>query len=957
MFRYVRRQLAASWGAVLTLGVVALVTAFVLAAAPRAVAAMHSDQAAWTVGETTPLTRDLIAVTGPQVPDDWDAYLAGLTQLRDDQPEPLHGLLGDPGFQVSAAEPESVTPLPDSSLFSVSLVLRATPHLDENATLVEGRWPEATAGPLDQFEYGSEEARESRYPYEVAVSRQAAERFGWEAGHEYELRAEGSSRTPLSSRANSGWGPLVVTGIYEQDGDPQGSWWRQNPLGGVPNVIQDPNTGLNAEAAAYVDPAMIGPLSWGSAGTTTWIPVSGDGLRADHVPDVLAQVRGIDAQQIPVDDGSPAGFAVDLDSRLTGVLATLLAQRVSVDAIIAVLATGPLGAALAVLALGARLVIDRRRPALALLHARGASDAQLRAMAGLEGAAVGLLAAGAGFAAGLWAVPGQVMAAQVALAAAAGLGPGVALALAAGPRGLRGGRTDLGRGRGRARWILEVLVLVSAVVSTTLLLQRGVVGGAVDPGADDDGGGGAADPLPTAGVDPLLAASPLLLSLAVTLLAVRLFPLVTLAVERVLARRRDLVPFLGAARATRDPAGGVVPAIALVLCVSVAATAAVLYSTVTGGVAREAWHDVGADLRVSGPEVSADVAAELAAIDGVRAVAPVTDHDRIAVAVPGGNGVRATLFTTDAAAMARAQEGIADAPVRTGSLGAGPESEPVPLLVTRSTGYDVGQPVELRLPDVVVTAEVVEAVDQVAGLPGGEVLVLADDARLAAAASEHLAEATDEEATPEDGDDTSVISGSRARVALLALDDDAGPVAGGGGSAPATAVVGDIGDVLPNAVVDDPAAQAREILRSPASEGLVAAFVAAVGLAGLLVGAVLVMTLMLAAPARSRLLAVLRTLGLSARQGRGLVGWEIGPWIAVAVVAGAVLGGVVPVVLLAAVDVTALTGGAEPPDVRWDPVLTAGLAAGLVVVATAAAGLAAALGRRHEIAAQLRIER
>ncbi|MBL0886636.1 hypothetical protein [Myceligenerans indicum] len=945
MLRYARRQLAASWGATLTLGAVALVAALALSATPRAVAAMHGAQAAWTVSETTPLTRDLISVDGQQTPADQDAYLTGLTALRDDRSEPLRGLLGAPDLQVSAAAPESVTPPPGSDLFSIALVLRATPHLDEHATLVEGRWPGATASPAERPALG-EKPSTGRYSYEVAVSRQAAERFGWEAGHEYPLRSSGSSMVPLSSRARDGWGPLVVTGIYEQDGDPQGSWWRQNPLGGVPNVVQDPNTGLNAMAAAYVDPAMIGPLSWDGARTTTWIPVNGEGLRGDEVAAVLTRLRGIDAQQFTVDDGSSTGFTLDLDSGLTDVLVTLLAQRAGVDAVVAVLATGPLGAALAVLALGARLVVDRRRGALTLLHARGASGSQLRALVGLEGVVVGLPAAAAGFAIGLWVAPGQVTAAQVALALAAGLGPGAALALAAGPRGLREGRSDLGRAHGRVRWILEVLVLAGAAVSTALLLQRGVVAA---------GGGPEAGAVPAAGVDPLLAASPLLLSLAATVLAVRLFPLVTLVVERVLARRRDLVPFLGAARATRDPAGGVVPAIALVLCVAVAATSVVLYSTVSGGVTREAWRDVGADLRVSGPEISADVAAELAAIDGVAAVAPVADHDRIVVGTAGG-GVRATLFTTDASAMARAQEGVADAPSLTGSLGGPgePETGPVPLIVTRSTGYDAGREVELRLREGVVAAQVVEAVDQVAGLPSGEVLVLADDARLAAA----LRAQAVQDGTPEPDQDeepgTPAMPGPPARVALLALDDGAGSRPGGGG-APATAVVQGVGAVLPHSVVDDPAAQAREILRSPASTGLVAAFVAAVVLAALLVGAVLVMTLMLAAPARARLLAVLRTLGLSARQGRLLVGWEIGPWLAMAVAAGVVLGGVVPAVLLAAVDVTALTGGSEQPDVRWDPVLTAAVAAGLVVVSAASAGLAATLGRRHEIAAELRI--
>jgi putative ABC transport system permease protein len=161
--------------------------------------------------------------------------------------------------------------------------------------------------------------------------------------------------------------------------------------------------------------------------------------------------------------------------------------------------------------------------------------------------------------------------------------------------------------------------------------------------------------------------------------------------------------------------------------------------------------------------------------------------------------------------------------------------------------------------------------------------------------------------------------------------------------------------LLPTAVVEDPDQEADEMLAAPVSGGLVIAFVLAVLLAGLLCAAAVVMTLMLAAPARARLLAVLQTLGLSPRQGRGLVGWEIGPWAVVALAVGAVLGVAVPSLVLAAVDVTALTGGITQPDAAYDPLLLGAAAAGFVVVVLAAVGVAAALSRRGEVAAQLRM--
>ncbi|WP_285108413.1 FtsX-like permease family protein [Promicromonospora sp. MEB111] len=933
-----RRQLRTSWGATAALGVVAFLAAGVLSTAPRAVATMHADQVVYETATASGPARDVISVAGsipgqaptggfydpgsigsgvPEEPD-WTPFVENLDAVRAETPDPLRSVMGAPLFHVTSTEPAYTAPERSSDLAEAKVFLRTAPDLAEHAELVEGRWPTATAGPVFVGDEQSISQPTERAPaFEVAVSRAVAETYGWELGGRYD-NLSGSGVIALAGRYPS----LVVTGIFET-GDPDADYWLHHALGARASVIADPNRGLLGTATAYVDPAMITPLTLGVAETRVWYTVSTDGLTAADVPVLLAQMNGQSARTflVPAGPDDPTPLQLRPTSRLTEILESLLAQRTGVDAIVAVLAVGPLGATVAVLALGARLVVDRRRSALALLRARGASGTQVRLLMGGEGLAVGLGSAAAGFAAGLVlsaavGVDAPVTVAQVLLAVAAGLAPAVALVLATSPAGLRPTRADLApRSRSRVRWVLEVLVVAGAALAAWLLLSRGVVAGS---------GSGAG-----AGVDPLVAAAPLLVSLALTLLAVRAYPWLALAAERALAPRRDLVPFLGAARATRDPAGGPVPAVALVLAVAVAATSAVLYSTVSGGVVREAWRATGADLRVSGPVVDEPVAEQIAAFDGVAAVSPVGDVGD-GLLQGAGSSPRVEVWTVDAAELVVAQQDVEGAPETldglAGSGGADGDGALPVILTPGAAGPGVGPGttgVTLTTQEGNVPVRIVDVVDELPGLPAGRSLVLAD--------ADRLAEAT--------GDV------SYARLALVGLTDDADRAA----------VTAEISRLLPSSVVEDPDQEADAVLAAPVSGGLAIAFVLAVLLAGLLCAGAVVMTLMLAAPARARLLAVLQTLGLSPRLGRGLVGWEIGPWAVVALVVGAVLGVVVPELVLAAVDVTALTGGPTQPDARYDPLLLGAAAAGFVVVVLAAVGVAAALSRRGEVAAQLRM--
>ncbi len=906
----VRRHLRTSAGATLALALVALLGAAVVSAGPRALAEVHSRELAHATAQASPIARDLIATTaavpgyGPEFDPNlglfleprgagtveppqpaWDTYLVALRDLRDAQPSPLRDVLGDPDLTVSSRR-TSVERVEGNDVASPWVVLRAGATTAEHVRVVDGRWPEPTTVLTDRRRMlpGADGVVEvTPEPMEVAMSAASAAELGWTVGSLH--RAPGSLLPPIE-----------LVGIWEPL-DARAEYWVHNPTAVTPEIVVDPNRGKIVTAAVYGDPGTVG--AWVPAPSTRiWFPVEASGVRSDDVSALLAQLRGMTSRTATVLTDDHATFHPS--SGLTTILENVLGRRSGVEAIVAVLAAGPLGAVGAVLVLGGRLVVERRRSALALVRARGASGRWTRAVMAAEGLVTGVPAAAAGFGLGLALVPGHVTATQVVLAAVAGLAPAAALAGAVSARGMRAERTDLARGpsRLRLRPVLESLVGLGAVVSVGLLLQRGVVAGT--------------DHL---GVDPLLAAAPLLLSVAVTLLAVRAFPWLARGLERARARGADLVPFLGAARATRDPAGGVVPALALVLAVAIAASSAVLQSTVADGVTRQAWSQVGADLRVAGPVLGTEQLAALRQIDGVRAVSPLADLGQHSLR-SGLAGQQVTVYAVDAEALARVQQDVPGAPAGVAGLAESGDGR-LPALVSEPLAVATGKP-GLTLGGAELA--VLGSVEKVPGSPPSSRFVLVDLG--------HVTATFDQEVYP--------------RLALLGLD-------AGVGEAGRAAVEREIRAQLPSAVVDDPVTGEAELLAAPSASGLAAAFLLAVVVSGLLSAAAVVLMLVLAAPARGRLLAVLRTLGLPRRAERGLVVWEIGPWAAVALAVGAVLGWVVPALLLAAVDLTPLTGGDAQPPLSVDPLTLGALAGGFAVVVLAGAALAARLGRGNDV--------
>jgi putative ABC transport system permease protein len=199
-------------------------------------------------------------------------------------------------------------------------------------------------------------------------------------------------------------------------------------------------------------------------------------------------------------------------------------------------------------------------------------------------------------------------------------------------------RDDLAHARpGRRRTVAELTVLVLAVGSVVALRRRG---------ASSSG-------------DLLVSAAPVLVGLIAALVLVRLYPLPLRWAARPAARGRGVVGFLSLARAGRSSTVGVaLPLLALLLALTTAAFGGSVLAGVSDARDRAALLATGADARIAGPgEVTplpAGVAGAVAKAAGVRAVTAVR-IERTAELTSGGAGAKEglTLIGVEPASYAR----------------------------------------------------------------------------------------------------------------------------------------------------------------------------------------------------------------------------------------------------------------------------------------------------------------
>ncbi|SFS13267.1 putative ABC transport system permease protein [Microbacterium sp. cf046] len=890
----VAHHLRSRSGGGLTVAALVLVLSLLATAAPIALGVLADAALRDRLASLGALDRDVESATAgfPQIgPGDadlppatqevWGGFVEAVEAVRASAEPALEELLA-PARTVALDKDNVVAEDPRT----LALSLAFDPDVDRQVQLVDGRMPEPATPVQD------DSGAETGVRIEVVMSAASAEQMAWPIG---ESRTIGIPDFPAD---------MVLTGTFDAI-DPADGYWQHVPSVLEPNIFDDGNAPRKVTGTAYANAASLPYASalLGTQSTLVWYPLDTARIDADSAAETAAALRKFTAVSQPV--GTSAGgigiLSIRFSADVTATIELALAQEAATAGVIAMVIAGPVGVAAAVLILGCRLILERRRPSLRLLSARGSSTGQLRGMLGLEGVFVGIVPAvlGAAIAAvgGMLLFGSSIGVVSVVPALIIGLAPPVILAVFAPSAAERQARADLGRRGSRSRAITEGVVLVLAAAAVALLFLRGYGVG---------------------GIDPLRAATPLLLALVACLVTLRVYPIPLRWIFTRARRSAGITDFLGSARALREPSIGLTPVLALVVGVSVAVSSGVLLSALQGGVAEAAQAQIGADMRVTGGSFTLEQLDQVRAIDGVAAATGISGAENASLDV---NGVkRATsVFVVDAADL-RAVQG--DGP---GMLPPGaslePTDGPMPIAVAAATAEFIDGSDEIR----------VNAVDaRVAGVSTGPSPIGSRENWVAIDSSYA------EDVLGRDPSD---------RTLLLSLD----------GTAAAPDVEASLRTLLGSGIrVDTPDEIRAGIESGPAVQGVRYALLAATAVAALLSALAIVMTLTLAAGPRARVLALLRTLGARPRIGTSLALWEVGPPAIAAVIAGTVFGALVPLVVLAGVDLRSFTGSTIQPGYRVDAATLALTLGGFVLLAVLLTAIALLVSRRVRAASALR---
>jgi putative ABC transport system permease protein len=685
---------------------------------------------------------------------------------------------------------------------------------------------------------------------------------------------------------------VVVSGVFEPL-DPAEHRWEAMRLALEPFPGLPPDVPPSALAVTDPDGLTIAGVALDSL-TLSWrYRIDAQRLDAGMVDPLVTALAATKR--------TPPGAGLTMSTALDTTLARFEEQLRAVQALLAVVQAGLVATLLGLIALAAALAVERRREEFALLRARGGTIAAIGGRSLAESLVMVPAATLAGWAIGTYA-PGRPAATTWLVFAAGAVATLAVPVLAAATQrrlAFTARRHDLVRHRpSRRRLTAELFFLVVAGLGAYLLRRRGL----------------SAD----AGVDPYLASVPVLLAIGAAIVALRTFPWPLRQVSRVAARARGAVAFLGLARAGRGAPVTIGPLAVLVVAIATGIFSSVVMTSV--GEARDRASNLAmpADARVAGLGLTNATADRVARLPGVTAVARVTDDPATQITSDAGGIGQARVLIVDATALAKviadSGAGVAVPSVLTGAR---PGDGAVPALVSPALAAEVG--------------------------PGGVTTVRSRsyDFTVAAVA----------DSFPGLGTTTGrfIVLPWQALPASTPIDPTELLIAGDGFDPLALRTAGG-----PDATVTTWAEYRRDLDRTGANEVLTFTFTT--GAAGATALALLAIgfTVLAGARVRGQVLSRLRTLGLSGRQGRGLLVYELVPLVGIALLAGGLVGVFLPRLLGPALGLSAFTSGAA---VRTylDPILVGAVLA-LVVAALAAALLVEnVVNRRLRLGEVLRV--
>ena len=898
--RLVRDHLRAGLGASVLVAVLIATTVFVVALGPRAAAAVATAELRHQLAQADQQFLDLHGDgrIGLPVPEDGTTLddMVGSTDtaiaaIPSKLPQPLRDATGEAQWFARSIASNGGHPVDPAIVLSVRLAV----DLDwlDRVEFVDGAAPETWVLPpaedaVEQDADGAEPAPEP-VPIEIALSQRIASAMAVQAGDLLDF-------SPV---------PYLITGVFEPI-DPDDSYWSHGYDLQNPTEIRESGMPPKIQASVFVASGSIVPLHevFAAGILTAWVPLDPAVYEYVDLPTLATQSRNLIATPLALPNFGQVNLGTTLPVLLDEVRATVSATT----ALIALAASGLLGVLIATYALSIQALVRRRSTALALASARGASGWQLRGLMVLEAAIIAVPGSALAIAGAALLVPERVGLDGWLAPAVLGLTPVVLAALLVNPGALREGRRDVAvRSRSPLRWVLEAAVAGAAVVSLVLLQRRGLV-------ASSD----------LVGIDPLLAATPLLVAATVGLLALRLYP-IPLRIVRGMARKRTAPVWeVGSARAVREPAIGDIAALALVIGVSIVVFTTVMISTVGVAMEAAARERVAADVQIAAHDLPDGLVEEIRQVDGVQGAVALTTKTGLTLTDDAG-GTRLGVVLVDPAALQTVRPDLPPL------VGATPGS--LPVLVSADLAAQI-QGTDLMLGEVPVTQ--VGVVSQTS-MPTMQGLWLIIDESAAA--------------------DLDIVGQIPSRV-LVSL----GGVASGNDWDPATV---DTIESLVRGVQPEQFAGSMRVIdvnselgrtrAAPITSGLERSLVLVA--VATLVLTILVVALASAASAatRSRVVGVLRILGMDAGQVRRLVVWEFAPVAVASILVGTLVGVLLPFLVTAVLDLRAFFGGSVLPEPSLDPLWIVVAVGAYALAIVTAVLVASALGRRFAPASTLKM--
>lgn len=913
------RRLRAERSVALLLFVLVAITSFAVAAGPRLFNQVADEGLRYEARRTTAVQRNLQFTGVDRLPagqsDPFERVVARGEELRRQLPDSVLALVDEHHYVVDSTRFRLLDP-PNYRTF---VTLRFQDGLDEKLDLVEGRWPAPTP------EASPDEATEVDVPrLEIALSDATAAATLIEVGDLLEANADPNDPLlrnvfPRPTTAVE----IEVVGLFAVRDPAARFWYDDRGLGEIAIGGSDDDpiafaTGLFAPDA-YAD-----LLALGLPNRYRWREfVDVERLDAGQLGALVPDLRRVAASFATVGAIRPGSTVVR--SGLLDIIEKYLDQRATSEAALSVAALGPLTVAAGAVGLIGFLVIRRRRPALALARGRGASGGQLLAAQLWEGLLLTTPAALLGLGAALVLVAARASRLSQLGAILVALGA-TALLLASTWPVARRVRRELEREDPATfrlsprRLVFESLVVGLSLTAAWLLRERGLEGGASA----------------RTGFDPFLAASPLLIGLAVGLLTIRLYPLPVLALGWLMARRRDLVPVLGLRNLGRHPTTGYLPLLILMLTVAIGSFSSVIAVSIERSQFEVAWQEVGADYRVESPTGSAlGPSVDPGAVAGVEAVAAGLIATEVPLSTGPGRRFSMLFEAIEPAAHANV---LASLPVSldlppsfaqppTG-LGTGTADLPIPAAVSirLPNGADplaTGDVFELGIDGQTLTFRVEGFVASFPGIARTEPFVIAPFESVAAA-----------------------WQGSPPRPTTYFLRGPAGLEGG-------LRAKQEDGPGMP--LVTSRYERFAAMHDAPLVAAVVGGFAVALGVAGAYAALAVVAVVILHAQRRSRELAFLRTLGLTERQVAGLTLVEQGLPVVLALVVGVALGLGLAWLLAPGIDLAAFSSRGTTVLLQVDPGSIAGVVVAVVAVVAVAIAASSWLARRLDLGQALRI--